>query len=215
MSIFPKFNLSKRQLIHEQFLDAIDTALTNLEKNEKDFSTDWIAWKCVAQTKTRVFQSPFLGCGGKRRNAGGFWQFAENYGKLENPEQQFDFQRMSFERYQDFAFYTAGNWYDGKKVPLLVAEVESNPKELLGELAGLLTIRAALKYLFIKPMSENATLQKLQEYCENVDNEITDFPNTSIYVFEIPDKSSAPSTWQKFVAHTSLEQTGIRFEAIK
>jgi len=134
---------------HRQLMHALDDAFETLSRTA-GFSRDWSKRRTVPGTKTPVRQTPMLGKGGSGREAGGFHLFAKRYTEAEGNAGSFSPDRYSFERYQDFALYTEGNWHCGKKLPIMIAECESNPRELLGELSGLMTIRCPFKYLFIE-----------------------------------------------------------------
>ncbi len=99
--------------------------------------------------------------------------------------------RCGFERYQDFHFSSNGDFYRGHKYPLVVAEVESNPAELKGELRGLWSIRCPLKVLIIEPAGD--VLGKLNDYC--AETNLSDTLDTSYFVIEIPGTPQRPSNW--------------------
>ena len=190
---------------HRQLMHALDDAFDSLA-TAPTFLADWTAWRTVPGTKTQVRQSPMLGNGGSDREAGGFHLFARRYVEAEQNGSSLPSDRCSFERYQDFVFYTDGDWHRGEKLPIMIAECESNSGELLGELSGLLERRCPLKYLFI---SGRETLSRLNDQARaNVD-----WGNTTLYVIEIPDEPSRPSTWTAFKA--SVQNTGesFRFES--
>lgn len=111
--------------------------------------------------------------------------------------------RYGYERYQDFTLYSSGDWHKGEKAPIMVAECESNPGELLGELSGLMTIRCPFKYLFIEEGSES-TFEQLKAFCDK--SLKTDWAGTTYYVIEIPQNPLPPSNWKTFKAH--IEKTG-------
>jgi hypothetical protein len=189
---------------HRQFMLSLDTSFEQL-RHAGGFDDDWRNAACVTGTKTMVRQSPLLGNGAAGRDVGGFWLFAKRYMEAEGSAEQIIGDRCGLERYQDFALYTAGSWYAGEKEYLLVAEAESNPDELLGELSGLIAVRCPHKYLFI---AGHDTLHRLNTFCENRDHRAIDWAGTTYFVIEIPDEPTLPSTWQAFQA--KVQSTGNR-----
>ena len=194
---------------HRQLMHALDDAFDSLA-TAPTFQADWTAWRTVPGTKTQVRQSPMLGNGGPDREAGGFHLFARRYVEAEQKGSSLRSDRCSFERYQDFAFSTGGNWYHGKKLPIMIAECESNSRELLGELSGLLAMRCPLKYLFI---SGRDTLSRLNAFCDDPASANVDWGNTTLYVIEIPNEPSRPSTWTAFRASVRNTGESFRFES--
>ncbi len=192
---------------HRQLLSALDDAFDALSARD-GFGDDWRSWRTVPDTKTSVRQTPMLGNGASGRDRGGFHLFARRYVDAEGSDVGSLNDRCSFERYQDFAFYSLGDWYAGKKVPLLVAECETNPKELLGELSGLITVRCPLKYLFIHGAD---TLARLNGFCSDPHSQAVDWPGTTYYVIEIPDSPLRPSSWRAFEADVEKAGGAIRF----
>jgi hypothetical protein len=144
-----------------------------------------------------------LGKGAGGRDVGGFFTFAAKYIEAEGSPKHAVDARCSFERYQDFAFYTGGNWEDGHKFPILIAECESSSGELLGELAGLISVRCPHKYLFIDGRD---TLARLDAYCNDSAKQAYDWGRTIYHVIEIPNTPSRSSTWQAYV--TTVNNTG-------
>lgn len=207
---FPQLTWDRAEF-HRQLLTALDESFDELSRTST-FSSDWTSWRTVAGTKTQVRQSPMLGNGASDRNIGGFVRFAQRYATAEATPDVAATDRCSFERYQDFAFYTANNWYDGKRHSIVIAECESNPNELLGELSGLISVRCPHKYLFIHG---NDTLNRLNSYCNDADSHANDWANTTYYVIEIPDSPSRPSTWLAYVANIENNGDPLRFQAAR
>lgn len=191
---------------HRQLMRALDDAFQELGARDH-FEEDWRQIRPFAGTKTSVCQTPMLGCGASGRSEGGFHLFAERYLESEGSDSAGLGERCSFERYQDFAFYSGGSWYDGKKVPLMAAECESNSAELLGELSGLMTIRCPLKYLFI----HGVDVGRLKSFCAERDSLATDWSGTTYYVIEIPPTPSPPSAWTTHRAHVPETGSPIEF----
>jgi len=193
--------------IHQQFILALDDAFDKLSATP-NFSDDWISCRSVAGTKTQIRQSPMLGNGGSGRDAGGFYLFANRFISSEASAIHTPYDRCSFERYSDFALYTDGNWYDGNKHAFLIAECESNSNELLGELAGLISVRCPHKYLFI---DGNDTLNRLNAFCNIPESVADDWADTTYHVIEIPDQPTRPSTWNSITATVESNGDRIRF----
>ena len=194
---------------HRQLMRALDDAFETLSK-AAGFSRDWTTRRTVPGTKTSVRQTPMLGKGAPGRQKSGFLWFARRYSRAEG-HAALSRDRYSFERYQDFAFYTDGDWYSGKKLPIMIAECESNANELLGELSGLMTIRCPFKYLFIEKLD---TLNRLKKYCRDTSTCTVDWGNTTYYVIEIPDSPSRPSGWTTFAARLEKNGDALRFEQV-
>src|SRR5690606_27652666 len=116
-----------------ELMACLDDAFLELQEMP-NFEHDWRAGICAAGTRTAVRQAPLLGLGGGGREHAGLLKFAHKYVDGENLENA---DHWGFERHQDFALYTIGDWYLGEKRPLMVCEVESNPGELIGEITGL------------------------------------------------------------------------------
>ena len=150
----------------------------------------------VAAPTIPVYGAPAVG------KVPGSREFAERYVQQEGRGTGDVDGRCYFDRYRDFTFYTQVNWYDGRKVPLLIAEAESNSNELLGELSGLLSVRCPYKYLFIDGQD---TLNRLKEFCQPPANLAVDWGNTTYHVIEIPNDPSPPSHWTGFMAHTTRD----------
>ncbi len=189
---------------HQQLMAALDESFDQLRRVD-GFDDDWRNAATVSGTKTMVRQSPLLGNGAPGRDVGGFWMFAKRYLEAEGSAEQAIGDRCGYERYQDFALYTGGSWYAGEKEYLLVAEAESNPNELLGELAGLIAVRCPHKYLFI---AGNDTLRRLNTFCDNEEHRAVDWGGTTYFVIEIPEAPALPSTWEAFQAN--VQSTGDR-----
>jgi len=179
---------------HRRLMSALDEAYDAVRKEIEGFDAGWRSCMTIPKTKTTIRQSPMLGAGGARRDLSGFRKFAKLYAKEEGKDRA---DRYGFERYQDFAFYTAGDWYEGMKRPLMVAEVESNSGELLGELSGLISIRCPHKYLFIAGYD---TLNRLTQFCCQPGSPAVDWAGTTYHVIEIPNDPSPPSQWTAFRA---------------
>lgn len=193
---------------HKRLMKALDEAYKALRDERSDFDSLWVTGSCLPGTRTNFRQVALLGSGGDGRNRSGFFNFSQSYSEAEGCK--FHPARCSFERYQDFAFYTGGDWYQGEKIPLMVAEVESNSAELLGELSGLCTIRAPHKYLFI---DSNDTLGRLTSWCEN-DHSAYDWAQTTYHVIEIPRLPALPSTWMAYKSTVCNHGERIEFEKI-
>lgn len=195
---------------HRRLLAALDRAFADLSRRD-GFEDDWRNGKTVPRTKTAVRQTPMLGLGAEHREAGGFYLFAEQYVNAEGKPALPWRERCSFERYRDFVLFSAGDWLDGRVVPLLIAECESNPDELLGELSGLVSTRCPLKYLFIDAGDRGELLPRLEKFAADPEACATDWAGTAYYVIEIPHVPSRPSTWKSI--RGQVEETGgpIRF----
>jgi hypothetical protein len=177
-------------------------------KERPTFHEDWIKKRTFSGTRTMVRQSPFMGIGGGvGRTCGGFWKFAVAYATKEGSPLSGLRDRCGFERYQDFHFSSAGDFYSGHKYPLVVAEIESNPAELKGELRGLWSIRCPLKVLIIEPLGE--VLVKLNDYSDETN--LSDTPDTLYFVVEIPNTPQPPSAWRTFCGQVQSETSRIVF----
>jgi len=193
--------------LHRQLMQALDEAYAIIS-TAPDFANRWATWRTVPGTKTPVRQAPMLGTGGSGRAAGGFLRFAERYVQAEGTSALPASARCSFERYHDFAFFTDGNWYHGKKHPILVAECESRWGELLGELSKLLRVLCPFKYLFI---DGHDTLRRLGVFCNDPTTCAIDWANTTYYVIEIPQSASPPSGWPTFTATVGRTGDSLQF----
>jgi hypothetical protein len=140
-------------------------------------------------------QAPMLGHSKVGRETSGLCKFTKRYVAAEAKGGAGNIlDRWSFERDCDFAMYSRHQPNEGKRRPILLAEVKSDPAELLGGLSNLLSIRAPFKYLFAGA-SPN-TLQQLNAFCAQADTSGgTDWPGTIIHVIEIPSEQSTPSAW--------------------
>jgi hypothetical protein len=148
-------------------------------------------------------QAPMLGHSKVGRETSGLGRFAKRYVAAEAKGTAANIlERWNFERYCDFAMYSQQPWNEGKRHPILLAEVKADPAELLGGLSNLLSIRAPFKYLFAGT-SPN-TLERLNAFCAQADaNGSTDWPETIIHVIEIPSEQSPPSAWNSLRAVAS------------
>jgi hypothetical protein len=184
-------------------MDALDQAFASLSVAVPEFSNNW--GKTFPDTKTLVSQSPMLGTGPAGHDKGGFHLFAQRYAQAEGKSAA---ARCNYTRYHDFAFYADRDWYNGKKLPILIAECESKYEELLGELSGLLKVRSPFKYLFIEGSD---TLKRLNDFCQHPCSCAVDWANTTYYVIEIPISASPPSTWTAFTATVEHHGETLRF----
>jgi hypothetical protein len=157
-----------------------------------------------------IRQSPLLGQGGgDGRQLGGFWKFAHEYVRAEGGGTADVKDRCFFERYQDFAFYSGGDWWAGKKLPLVIIEAESKSKELLAELSGILAVRSPVKYLFISGVQ--GLFDRLTSYCASTDACVTDWAGTTYFVIEIPDEPILPSKWVTYRADVNSDRGKLCF----
>jgi hypothetical protein len=184
----------KPREFHACLIRALDEAYQALEQRYSEFPKLWAAGRPLPGSKTGFRQAPMLGTGAQGRDQSGFVAFARAYCTAEG--EPWDRERCSFERYADFILYTAGNWYRGEKVPLMVAEAETHSGELLGELSGLVSLRAPHKYLFMDPYN---TLERLNDWAYQATSPC-DWPSTTYHVIEIPRSPALPSTWTHFIA---------------
>lgn len=199
-----------------QFMSSLDESYAELSK-EPEFSDKWKNWATVNGTKTMWRQTPLLGKGSSGRDVGGFWLFTVKYfeeEKLRNiPSAEPLDCRCSFERYQDFALYAGDSWYEGTKRHIVIAEVESNEAELLGELSGLLSIRCPIKYLFIAQTPD--LFGRLTKFCGEPNSGATDWAGTTFFVAEIPDKPEPPSDWTTYRADVSQHGEKLCFRRVE
>lgn len=196
--------------LHKELMASIDESFVDEQRRIPTFDADWRSGKCVEGTRTRIRQSPLLGRGGgDGRQHGGLWKFAVKY-VLDHGGKVVDVKdRCFFERYQDFAFYSAGDWIEGLKLPHVIVEAESNPKELLAELSGLLSVRSRVKYLFIA--KDRGILEKLSDYCSSPKTCATDWAGTTYFVIEIPDEPTLPSEWVSYRADVNSDGGKLSF----
>jgi hypothetical protein len=195
---------------HRQLMQALDEAYAMIA-TVPEFANHWATLRTVPGTKTRVRQTPMLGTGASGRPAGGFHIFAQRYVQAEGTSALPARARCSFERYHDFAFFTDGNWYQGKKHPIMIAECESRYGELCGELSGLLRTRCPFKHLFIDGLD---TLKRLNAFCNDSSSCAIDWANTTYYVIEIPNSASPPSGWPAFRATVERNGDGLQFRPV-
>ena len=193
---------------HAELMACLDDALLELQEMP-NFEHDWRAGICAAGTRTAVRRAPLLGLGGGGREQGGLLTFAHMYVDGENLENA---DHRGFERYQDFALYTIGDWYLGEKRPLMVCEVESSPGELIGEITGLWAIRCPLKYLFISPFPD--LFEQPTSYCATPANGIVDWARTTYFVIEIPDVPTLPSTRTTCRADVTVDRGIVAFRRV-
>lgn len=199
-------------LLHTNLMKSLDESFAEL-RLLPNFDRDWESSRCVEGTKTMIRQTPLLGRGGgDGRRQGGLWKFAEQYTKAERPPLTELNDRCSYDRYHDFSLYTAGKWLEGRKLPLVIVEVESNADELLGELAGLWAVRCPIKYLFITEFKE--LFHKLTAYCSAPDLGVTDWAGTTYFVVEIPQQPTLPSSWVTYRADINLDREKLAFRRV-
>ncbi len=200
-------------LLHQELMASLDESFIE-QQRLPSFDADWRAWKCVEGTKTVIRQSPLLGRGGgEGRRHGGLWKFAQKYVLAEGGTAVDVYDRCGYDRYQDFAFYSSGRWHDGRKLPLVIVEAESNPAELLGELAGLWSVRSPIKYLFITGFAE--LFDRLASYCATPDTCITEWAGTTYFVVEIPNEPIIPSKWKAYRADVNMDREKLLFGRIQ
>lgn len=184
--------------LHRELMASVDEAFVEHQRLPA-FDAGWRSGKCVEGTRTSIRQAPLLGLGGgDGRREGGLWKFAHKYVLTEGHRPADVKDRCFFERYQDFAFYSDGEWMNGEKLPLVIVEAESNPKELRAELSGLLSVRCPVKYLFIARSQD--ILGQLASHCASPKTCATDWAGTTYFVVEIPDEPMLPSEWVTYRA---------------
>lgn len=194
--------------IHEWIMNALGRSFAGLRSEA--FDADWTNDATCKNSRTKFRQAALLGTGGgnERRKKGGLWMFAERYVGEEDThtsEHNKVDGRCMFEGWVDCVFYSRGpgensanDWYEGHKWPLVAVEAESNPRELLGELSNLLSMRCPLKYLFINPViklkrPEDAHRERLSKFQSHP--LFLDWPGTQLRVFEIPKEPRSPVDW--------------------
>jgi hypothetical protein len=195
-------------VLHRTMLDSLDESF--LEQRLANCVDIWRSGLRVVGTNTNIRQTPLLGRGGgDGRQIGGFWKFAHKFVFAEGSDPADVKNRCFFERYQDFAFYSKGNWLDGEKLPLVIIEAESNSKELLAELSGLLAVRSPVKYLFIA--EHQGLFHRLSSYCSSAGTFATDWAGTTYFVIEIPDEPILPSKWVTYRADVNSDRGKLCF----
>jgi hypothetical protein len=198
--------------LHENLMKCLDESFLAL-KGSADFERDWRESRCVEGTKTMVRQSPLLGKGGGAgRQDGGLWQFTKRYLLAECGSWDNVGDRCSYDRYHDYSLYTAGKWLAGRKLPLVILEAESNPAELLGEIAGLWAVRCPIKYLFITKSDD--LFDRLTAYCGSPAFGVTDWGGTTYFVVEIPPQPSLPSHWVTYRADVNIDREKLSFRRV-
>jgi hypothetical protein len=204
--------LWKPDEVGDQMVAAVRTSYSRLAK-EPNFAKNWTANRKLAGTKTTYQQSVLLGKGANGREFGAFWGFGEQYVIAEcNAPAKVLRDRCCFERYSDFQFYDSGQWCQGMKRILVIAEAETNAHELLGELSALLAIRCPFKFLFITEAYD--TKQRLDAFCADPTSTATDWGDTTYWVVEVPEKHCDPTKWRTHRADVKEHGQALQFNTI-